>query len=287
MMAPLRARSLFLALLAAAAFQSCGFAGEAARAVCAGGALTEIVYALGLADRLAGVDDTSLYPPEVRALPRVGYLRNLSAEGVLALRPDLLLAAAEAGPAVALDRIRAGKTRVETIASDYTPEGVIKKIAATASALGVPERGEALIRRYRADWASAREAAARFADRPKALFVLAHGGGAMQASGRGTAADAMIRLAGAVNAIDGFEGYRPLTAESALAANPDAILLTAEGETRLGGIDALWRIPGLASTPAGKARRAIAMEASYLLGFGPRLPSAVRELAGRLRGAPL
>ncbi len=124
---------------------------------------------------------------------------------------------------------------------------------------------------------------AGYADRPRVLFVLAHAGGSPMVAGRGTAADAMIALAGAENAAATFDGYKPLTAEAAVAAHPEVILITDEGMQELGGRDSLWANPALRLTPAGQQRRAVAMDSLTLLGFGPRLPTAVRELAARLR----
>lgn len=278
-----RALALWFWLSACAWIAPAG-AGDAARVVVAGGALTEIVHALGLGDRLAGVDTTSVYPPATRGLPRIGYLRNLGAEGTLSLRPDLLLTAPEAGPPAVLDQLRAAKVRVEAVAAPTTPEGVAEKIEAVAAALGVPERGRTLAGRYRADWEAARAAVAGYRDRPRVLFVLAHAGGSPLVAGRGTTADAMIALAGAANAGAGFEGYKPMTAEAVMAADPEVLLVTAEGVDTLGGLGALWDQPALGLTPAGRGRRAVAMDSLYLLGFGPRLPQAVRELARRLRG---
>jgi iron complex transport system substrate-binding protein len=256
---------------------------EARRIVAAGGALTEIVCALGMAGRLAGVDTTSRFPAETETLPQIGYLRSLGAEGILSLHPDLVLAAAEAGPPAVLEQVRSAGTRVETVAAPPTPEGVAQKIAAVAGALGAPERGQALADRYREEWRAARAAVADYRDRPRVLFVLAHAGGSPLVAGRNTAADAVMALAGAENAGTGFEGYKPLSAEAVLAANPEVLLVTAEGVGTLGGLAALWDHPALRLTPAGRARRAVVMDSLYLLGFGPRLPRAVRELARRLR----
>lgn len=258
-------------------------AAAADRIVVAGGALTEIVYALELADRLAGVDITSLYPAATATLPKIGYLRTLGAEGILSLRPGLLLATAEAGPPGVLDQIRAARVRVDTVAAPNTPEGVTQKIEAVAAALSVAERGRALAERYRAEWEAARLEVAGYRDRPRVLFVLAHTGGSPMVAGRNTAADAMIALAGADNAAAGFEGYKPMTAEAVMAANPQVLLITTQGVDELGGLDALWDKPALRLTPAGHARRAVAMDSLYLMGFGPRLPQAVRELSHRLR----
>ena len=114
---------------------------------------------------------------------------------------------------------------------------------------------------------------------PKVLFLYARGQGALQVSGRGTAAEAMVTLAGGVSAVTGYEGYTPLTPEAAIAAAPDVLLMPARGLDSVGGIDGLLKAPGVALTPAGQERRIVAMDDLYLLGFGPRLGQAVRDLA--------
>ena len=253
------------------------------RLVAAGGAVTEIIYALGLGDRVVGSDISSLWPEEVKRLPRIGYLRTLSAEGILALRPDTLVTTPEAGPPAALEHLRAGHVRIETIPGGFTPESVEIKLTRVAEALGQPERGRQLVGRFRTEWDETRAAIGKLPGNPRVLFVLAHTGGSPMVAGRNTAADAMIRLARAENAGAAFDGYKPLTAESAAMANPDVILITDEGVQELGGLQSLWSNTALSLTPAGKHRRAVSMDSLYLLGFGPRLPAAVRDLAARLQ----
>ena len=118
------------------------------------------------------------------------------------------------------------------------------------------------------------------------LFVYARGPSTLLVGGGGTAADAMIRLAGGTNAASGFDGYKPLTAEAAVAAAPQVILVTTSGLESVGGTDGLLDLPGLALTPAGKARRVVAMDDLYLLGFGPRVAGAMAALADQLRDKP-
>ena len=78
---------------------------DASRIVSIGGAVTEILYALGLKDRVVAVDATSLYPDEaLKQKPSVGYFRALSAEGVLGLNPSLVLAIDGAGPKETVSR---------------------------------------------------------------------------------------------------------------------------------------------------------------------------------------
>lgn len=251
------------------------------RVVAVGGAVTEMVYALGAGTALVGADSTSVHPSEAGRLPRVGYMRQLSAEGVLSLKPGLVLATAEAGPPAVLEQIRGAGVRLERLHVRHSPEAVRENIRTIADALGRGAAGDALLQRFDADWNATRARVAAMPTRPRVLFVMAHGGAPM-VGGRDTAADAMVTLAGAVNAASGITGYKPLTAEAALAAAPDVILVTDQA-LETGGIDALLQRPGLALTPAGRAKRVATMDAVLLLGFGPRLPQAVDELAAKVR----
>ena len=112
---------------------------------------------------------------------------------------------------------------------------------------------------------------------PRALFVLSHSG-TPQVAGGNTAGNALLQLGGATNVMQGFNGYRPLTAEAMAQAAPQVIVTTTQGIEAVGGEAKFWARPELALTPAYKARRLIALEASQLLGFGPRLPQAVQTL---------
>jgi iron complex transport system substrate-binding protein len=251
----------------------------AERVVAIGGAVTETVYALGLADRLVGVDTTSIYPSATAALPKVGYLRAVSAEGVLSLDPDLVLAAAEAGPPAVIEQLRAMEVSLVVLSDDRSAEGVAGNVARIGAALGAEAAGARLAAEIRADLARIEPA-----NGPTVLFLLGVGSGVTMAAGGDTAADAMLRLAGARNVFGAaYRGYQPVAAESALAAAPDFVVTTTQTIENAGSREALLARPEIALTPAGRAGRVIAMDALYLLGFGPRTGSAARELAAALR----
>lgn len=252
------------------------------RMVSVGGAVTETVFALGAQGQLAGVDTTSLFPVDATRLPQVGYARTLSAEGVLALKPQLLLASGEAGPPQVLDQLRRAGVRVEVLDDQHRFDGILARTARIGQLCGREREADRLVSRLREDWASRPRPPA--GSLPRVLFVLAHAGGQLRVAGEGTGADAMLALAGARNALAGLQGYKPLTAEAALQAAPDVVLCTDQGLEAQGGVDGLLRAPGLALTPAGRAGRVASMEALLLLGFGPRLPQAVAELTGKLHG---
>ncbi len=276
MTALLRVLAIALALVAATRAQA------ADRVVAVGGALTEIVYALGAADLLVGVDTTSQYPAAARTLPQVGYMRQLSAEGVLSLSPTLLLITEEAGPPAVLRQLQAAGLRAVLLPGGYQPGAVRARIEGVAKAVGQEARGQALAARVDQDVARIAEAL-RGAREPRVLFLMTGtGGGTPLASGGRTAADALITLSGGINAVTAYDGYKPLTPESALAADPDFILVPAHAIDALGGVKALAAMPGLKDTRAVRENRIVAMDMLTMLGFGPRIAVAMRQLAAAL-----
>lgn len=256
------------------------------RLITVGGGITEVVYALGAQDQLVGTDTTSLYPAAAQATPKVGYMRQLSAEGLLALRPDALIAGTDAGPPVVLDQLRSAGVRVELVNADHSWGEVGRKVAAVGRASGREAAARALQARLDARWqaVSARVLAAQGTG-PRVLFVLSHSGSPM-VSGEQTAADALIRFIGARNPLAGFKGYRPMTAEAMAQAAPDVILTTTQGLEAIGGEAKFWQRPELALTPAFRRRASVGalvhLDALELLGFGPRLPDVVERLHERV-----
>jgi len=255
---------------------------DASRVVAIGSSVTEIVYALGVGDRLIGADTTSMYPEAARQLPRIGYMRQISAEGVVSLRPTLIISTTAAGPPAAFDQLRAAGVATLVLSDDYDFDSVLRKIEAIGAALGRQDAARVLIAARRAEMSALADKLAQATDHPRVLSLLSVSQGPPQAAGRITAADGIVRLAGGVNAITSYEGYRPITAEGALAQAPDVLMVTDQTLESLGGVDNLLAAASLALTPAGKARRVFALDALLLLGFGPRTPEAARRLAAFL-----
>lgn len=254
----------------------------ARRIVSLGGAVTEAVYALGAESMLVATDTTSLYPEAATRTPKVGYLRQLSAEGVLSLKPDAVIGAGETGPAIVLEQLRAAGVKVEVVPATHDWAEVLAKLRMAGRATGKQAAAEALAQQLQQQWNDAQAEVARARSQPRALFILAHSGTPMVA-GTGTAAHALLTMAGARNVVQQFAGYRPLTAEALAAAAPQVIVNTTQGVEAMGGVDAFWKRPELALTPAYARRALVAMDANHLLGFGPRLPSAVRQLHAQLQ----
>jgi iron complex transport system substrate-binding protein len=249
------------------------------RIVSVGGGLTEIIYALGAEKELVGVDTTSLYPQAATRLPSVGYARALSSEGILALSPTLVLASEDAGPPAVLRQIGAAGVPVTVLSANDQFEGVIERIKRVGAVVDRDTQAVQLESQLTQEWQRVRAPIlARKTAAPRILFILSHSPGSVMVGGRGTSADAMIAYAGARNAVDGFYGFKPLTPEAVIAAQPDIVLLTEQGMQVVGGADGVLKLPGLAQTPAGQKRRIVALEAMFMLGFGPRLPQALSAM---------
>ncbi len=271
----------FLAVVAALLFAAASQAAEQ-RLVTIGGAITETIFALGLGEQVVAVDATSVYPEKVTKLPQVGFERTLAAEGVLALKPTMIIATTDAGPPEVIEQIRSAGVKFVIVKSEPNVEGAKRKIEATADAVGKSAEGKALSAKIDAQIAKL-PAMKASAERPKVLFLYARGGGTLNVAGNGTAANAIIEAAGGRNAVTEYNGYKPLTAEGAVNAAPDVILLTSRGLESMGGLDGLLKSTGLAQTPAGQARRIVALDDMKLLSFGPRTGEGVSELAAELR----
>ncbi len=248
------------------------------RVLSIGGAVTEVIYRLGAQDRLVGRDMTSTYPEAATALPDVGYMRQLSPEGVLSVSPDLILMEGGAGPAETLATLAQTGVNIVTVPDGKTPEAVVQKVEIVAQALGAD--GAALAQELRAGFGAAQAEVARATGpKPRVLFILGNSGGRLTGAGAETAAQAMMALAGGVNALEGFSGYKALSDEALAAAAPEVILVMSRGASEGVGSDADYLAhPALAQTPAGQAGRVVRMEGSFLLGFGPRMPEAIVAL---------
>lgn len=258
---------------------------DTSRLVSVGGDVTEIIYALGEESRLIARDTTSMYPEAALKLPDVGYMRALSPEGILAMNPTAIIAVEGSGPQEALTVLRNASVPFETVPNAYTRDGILAKIDRVGTLLAVPDKAKALEEKVGADLDAAIADAAKRpeSERKRILFVLSVQGGKIMASGTGTAADGIINLAGAVNAVGDFPGYKALTDEAIIEAKPDVILMMDRGGGGTKNED-LLKQPAIALTPAGEKKAIIRMDGLHLLGFGPRTASAVRELNAAIYG---
>ncbi|WP_287219436.1 hemin ABC transporter substrate-binding protein [Mesorhizobium sp.] len=248
-----------------------------------GGSITEIVFALGEQDRLVARDSTSRYPEAALKLPDVGYMRQLSPEGVLSVNPSGILALHGSGPKETVDVLKKTSIPFIEVPERYDHEGILEKIRIVGKALGADAKADALAVEIDAKLKAAEKQTSAIKDRKRVLFVLSMRGGKILASGSNTAADGIIRLSGGVNAVDGFSGYKQLSDEAVITARPDVILMMNNAGPGVSD-EELFANPSIRSTPAGAARKVVRMDGGYLLGFGPRTADVIRDLAASLYG---
>jgi len=237
------------------------------------GSLTEIVYALDAGEQLVAVDTTSRYPQAATELPDVGYMRRLSTEGILSLKPDLVIASQDAGPAEVFTQLHQAGVSVVRVRNEYTLAGVLAKVDQVAQALNKQQQGEQLKQTIQQQTSAALAAIPENAAAPETLFILGAGNRGLMAAGKNTQAQAMLDLLAANNVMD-YEGYKPVSAEGALLANPHVVLVAHTGPTDSDAVTT-----SLMMTDAQKNNRIHTVNTSVVLGFGPRLGEAVKQLA--------
>ncbi len=261
-----------------AATPSADAAGEP-RLVSIHGSLTEVVYLLEAQHMLVGTDTTSTHPAAANRTPKVGYLRQLSAEGLLSLKPNAVLGTDEAGPPAVLAQLKQAGVPLRLVSVKHRFEDLLEKVSLVGEATRRPAAAQALSADLQKRWqATQQKVARRHANSaPRVLFIMAHGPAPMLA-GTDTGAHAMLAYAGARNAVAEVQGWRALNAESAVQARPDWIVTTQESITALGGLPKFWQLPGLSMTPAGRQQRVLSFDTMALLGFGPRMPTALEAL---------
>lgn len=259
---------------------SIGFTASAQqRIVSLSGAISEMLCALSLESKIVGVDVTSNYPALLQQKPKVGHNRTISAEGILSLRPDLVLGVEGEMKHEVIGQLNAAKVKVKLVKPVYSADGTRQLLQEIGEVTGATAKAKELRATFDKQMAALKLVPAN----KKVLFIYARGTGSMTVSGTGTALDNMIKLAGAQNAITGFEQFKPLSAESLVAANPDVILMFDSGLQSVGGAEGLLGVQGVSATNAGKNKKIVSMDGQFLSGFGLRLPAAIAELNKKLQ----
>lgn len=258
---------------------------DTSRIVTLSGDLTEAAYALGFGDSVVATDVTTIYPPEAVALPVVGVGRFLTAEGVLAENPTLVLGDTQTSPLGAIEQIRSAGVPVVIFDVPTSFDGLYQKAVDVGAVLGVPDAGVALADELRNAIDGAIGSAPPLDPAPGVAFVYSRGPDVMLLFGEGMTSQPIIEAAGGrdVGADSGIVGNVAVTPEAIVTAAPDVIVITQEGLDALGGIDGLLEVPGFAETPAGMNRRVLAYPEGDFLTFGPRIADSLAQFIADLR----
>ncbi len=253
------------------------------RWVSAGGALSEWIAELGAESRLVGVDTTSQHPESLKALPSIGYQRQLSAEGVLSLRPDVLVGTEEMGPPPVLAQIRGAGVRVELFSSQASLDAVQGNLKHLGELLGKPEQAEQRFADYRQQLDTLRErikTAQGTETAPGVILLVGHAGAKPMIAGKGTSGDWLIQQAGGRNLATN-DGYKNFSTETLAALNPQVVVFSDRALAGDAALQALLKEnPALAASRAVKEKRLVDLDPTLLVGgLGPRLPVSLQSLA--------
>lgn len=242
------------------------------RIVCIAKQYTEIIWALGAEKNIVAVDVSSTYPEQAKKLPTVGYHRALSAEGILAAKPTLIIHDNNIGPEHVVKQLNDLKIPMKVFqnkGSDIdSTQLLIKEMGAY---FNKQEKANELCKKLESDMQQALEKAKQYKDTAKVLII--HFGQASNVflvmTAKSTAAK-MIQWAGGKMAVEDEKGMRQLSAEIVAASDPDVILLTDFGYDRLGSNEKVKELPGVSATKAAKNNRIYRVEEHDLVYLGPR-----------------
>ncbi len=257
------------------------FSANGQRIITAGSAITETVCALGDCSKIIASDRTSLYPEEIQKLPSIGYRNSINAEGIISLKPSLVIAEADYVKGPVLDQVKSAGISVIIIDRVYSLDGTKSMIRELAKALDKNVAAEQLISKIEKQLADALAISADAKISPRVLCVFNRDKSSLSIAGTNTFSE-ILKYTGAVPAITGVDGYKPLNSEALIASQADCLLMFEAGVQALGGIDGVLAIPGVMQLPAGKKKQIISMEGIKLSNFGPRFGEAVLEITQQL-----
>ena len=260
---------------------------DVSRIVTLSGDLTEAVFAMGLGDNIVGRDVTTIYPPEAISIPIVGIGRFLTAEGVLAENPTLVLGDTQTAPLEAIEQIRSAGVPVVIFDVPTEFEDLYEKAEAIGEVLGTPAEGAQLAAETRMAIETAVPTATPLDPAPGVAFIYSRGPDVMLLFGEGMTTRPLIEAAGGrdVGTELGIDRTVDVTPEAIIAAAPDVIITTQEGIDAFGGVDGFLATPGIAESPAGRSGRILAYSEGDFLTFGPRIGEMLEQFIADLRAA--
>lgn len=259
----------------------CSIAKDDSRVVIAGGSITEIFYLLDLQDHIVALDITSNFPEDAKKYPSIGYVRMLSAEGLLSMNPSIILGENDMGPPTVIGQVKQTGVDLKIIPEEKSVLGILEKIRCVAGIMDVSSYAEELINEKYSEVLFQIEENKRIVSEKKisAMVIYSMQGTSPIVSGSGESGDAFLKLTGAQNAFASFQGWKPASAESIIANNPDYIIVTNRLLKRFSNLEELRNHPSLSQTKAAKNNQIIAKDGMAMMGFGPRTISCALEVS--------
>ncbi|MEO1711897.1 MAG: ABC transporter substrate-binding protein [Bacteroidota bacterium] len=253
------------------------------RIVSLSGSITETLFALGAGDRVVGIDVTSTFPKKAtEEIPTLGHITSISLEALLALQPDLVLYEQANEKSPLIEQLKGSTVNHQGLSADTDAQSPIRVAKETAALLQISDTGDSLANAIQQELDQIKLPEVVDENSPRILFIYTRGPGNMTIGGANTPADAIIKMAGGQNAASNVEGFKPLSTEGLVAAQPDYLLLFESGLASVGGPEELLKTPGMEQIPANTPDRVLAMDGLALLGFTPRLPETLQWLSQQI-----
>ena len=270
---------LILLLLISKVHANCNKAKNSNSIVVAGGSITEIIYFLNLQNKLVGVDITSNYPLKAKKLPSIGYIRNLSIEGLLSLKPNLILAEESIGPPIILKQLNKTSVEFRIIKNNYTLEGINEKFLCISKILDVEIKNNIDYKKFVNNVKKLKSFVKNNNKEKKdILLILMMKGTSPIIAGKNTSGHGFIKMIGQNNSMDKVSGWKPVSSEQILIANPNYIIVTKRALKDFTSIEKFLKLPGISSTKAAKNKNIFIKDGMSLLGYGPRTINVAKEI---------
>ena len=270
---------LILLLLISNVHANCNKAKNSNSIVVAGGSITEIIYFLNLQNKLVGVDITSNYPLKAKKLPSIGYIRNLSIEGLLSLKPNLILAEESIGPPIIVKQLNKTSVEFRIIKNNYTLEGINEKFLCISKILDIEIKNNINYKKFSNNVKKLKSFVKNNNKEKKdILLILMMKGTSPIIAGKNTSGHGFIKMIGQNNSMDKVSGWKPVSAEEILIANPNYIIITKRALKDFISIEKFLKLPGISSTKAAKNKNVFIKDGMSLLGYGPRTINVAKEI---------
>ena len=270
---------LILLLLISNAHANCNKAKNSNSIVVAGGSITEIIYFLNLQNKLVGVDVTSNYPLNAKKLPSIGYIRNLSIEGLLSLKPNLILAEDSIGPPIIVKQLNKTSVEFRMIKNNYTIDGINEKFLCISKILDVEIKNNIDYKKFVNNVKKLKSFVKNNNKEKKdILLILMMKGTSPIIAGKNTSGHGFIKMIGQNNSMGKISGWKPVSSEQILIANPNYIIVTKRALKDFTSIEKFLKLPGISSTEAAKNKNVFIKDGMSLLGYGPRTINVAKEI---------
>ena len=243
------------------------------RTVVAGGSITEILFFLEAEKYIVGIDVTSNYPQETSNIKSIGYVRNLSTEGILSLNPTLILGEDDMGPPKVLDQLNLTDIDVFKIPENKTLDGIIEKIICVSNIFDLRNIANHKIEKLLNDDIRnlKKNQRSKFLKNKKGILILSMGSGSPMIAGNNTSGNGFIKMIGLTNPFNSFEGWKPVSIESIIETNPDYIFLPSRNvHANESAALEILKNPLLKNIKALKNNNIFYDDAMSMLGFSPR-----------------